>query len=204
LKSLINGSTIVSMGRGSLVPTVAAVLVVSGCSGSTRESSDSASEREKWVRAVVVYNTPAFGREIQLVRSDGRRLRIVPHPPLPIDGAWSPDGTRIAFSGAEGPSYALGSRNIYTTNPAGTDVRLVYAVPGRNKTHAAFPFVPTWSPDGKWLAFADDRGGPWIVGADGRGARRLAHLAVESKLLDRVVAGRSNARGRGSRSEGQS
>jgi Tol biopolymer transport system component len=159
--------------RFSRLVAVAVVLLVSGCTGSTKGHSDRASKGgEQPVRAVEAYNTPAYGREIQLVRSDGMRLRFDPHPPLPIDGAWSPDGTRIAFSGGEGSNPPTGTKNLYTTAGDGSDVRLLY------RGHAS---TPLWSPDGRWIAFLDDEGsGPLVVGADGHGAHRLADLVVES------------------------
>ncbi len=161
------------MRRFSPLAAIAVALLLTGCSGSTSAHSDRASQdRNQAILAVAAYNTSAYGREIQLVGLDGKRIRIDPHPPMPIDGAWSPDGRRIAFSGAEDPSYAFGSRNIYTVNSRGSDVRLVYAGPAPN--------FPTWSPDGKWLAFSVDGRGPWIVRADGWGARRLADLFVET------------------------
>jgi Tol biopolymer transport system component len=128
--------------------------------------------------AVSAYNAPSYGREIQLVGLDGRRLRIDPHPPLPIDGAWSPNGKRIAFSGGDGPSYAVGYRGIYTTNSRGTEVQLLYAAK-QGERHSSFAFVPSWSPDGKWVSFSVDGDGPWVVDAHGQHARRLADLAVD-------------------------
>jgi Tol biopolymer transport system component len=158
--------------RFSWLAAVAAVLLVSGCTGSTKRHSDRASKGgEQPVRAVAVYNTPAYGREIQLVRSDGRRIRIDPHPPLPIDGSWSPDGTRIAFSGGQDSNPPIGARNLYTAAGDGNDVRLLY----RGKASA-----PSWSPDGKRIAFSADGRGPWVVGADGHGARRVADLVLET------------------------
>jgi Tol biopolymer transport system component len=165
---------------------VGALLFSSGSAVSARTPPDRAGQAvDQPILAVSAYNTPSYGREIQLVGFDGQRIRVDRHPPLPIDGAWSPDGSRIAFSGGErvvpteGPSYGLDYRNIYTTDSRGANVRLVYAVPNADERASSYPFTPSWSPDGESLAFSVDGYGPWVVGADGRGARRIANLAIE-------------------------
>lgn len=77
--------------------------------------------------------------------------------------AWSPDGTRIAFT------RCAVSCDIYVMNADGRDVRRL--------THGAQPGdeSPTWSPDGRVVAFADidgifaiaASGGPWRRLTDG-------------------------------------
>lgn len=57
-----------------------------------------------------------------------------------IDPAWSPDGTRIAFT------RWSGQQGVYVMNADGADVRLVHERAGAKS--------PTWSPDGTKIAFA--------------------------------------------------
>ena len=74
---------------------------------------------------------------------------------------WSPDGKRIAFSGA-GPEYD----SIFVVNPDGSGRRLLT----RNG------FIESrlaWSPDGGKLLYDTDRGGIFVIDADGSGERRL-------------------------------
>ncbi len=76
---------------------------------------------------------------------------------------WSPDGKRIAFSGA-GPEYD----SIFVVNPDGSGKRLLT----RNG------FIESrlaWSPDGGKLLYDTDRGGIFVIDADGSGERRLTH-----------------------------
>ena len=67
------------------------------------------------------------------------------------DPAWSPDGSRIAFSG----SGSTNSLAIYTMKQDGSDVRQV--TPNASD-FAIADTSPAWSPDGQKIAFASNRG----------------------------------------------
>ena len=58
--------------------------------------------------------------------------------------AWSPDGSLIAFNAGAFDH----DRGVYRMRPDGTDIRRITATPGY-----ASDFIPTWSPDGRHLAF---------------------------------------------------
>lgn len=75
-----------------------------------------------------------------------------------VEGAWSPDGQRIAFS-----SMRDGNFEIYVMNADGSDQQ-------RLTNNPATDWGPTWSPDGAHIAFASDRNGQmqlFMMNADG-------------------------------------
>ncbi len=76
-----------------------------------------------------------------------------------VQASWSPGGTRIAFWGLQAGG---GQRDIWTI-PAGGGAAV------RVTNDAALDWNPVWSPDGKHLYFASDRGGSmnfWRVPLD--------------------------------------
>ncbi|MBC2665534.1 PD40 domain-containing protein [Novosphingobium flavum] len=110
-------------------------------------------------------------------RSDRADLPLQPARELAIDarsGTWmsldlSPDGKTILFD-------MLG--DLYVMPATGGEARQL-------TRGLAFDSQPTWSPDGRSIAFVSDRSGAdnlWVMKADGSGARRITALDDESVL----------------------
>ena len=114
-----------------------------------------------------------------LANADGSGHRKLPRN-VPLGGAWSPDGQRIAsvsvahsFADARNPTK-LG---LWVTNADGSDARRV--------APKATTGEPAWSPDGRRIAFRryDGQLGSigtsdlFVVNADGSGLRRLTNHA---------------------------
>ena len=87
--------------------------------------------------------------------------------------AWSPDGTRIAFSRREADSYYY---DIYVMDADGSDpVNLTNGAPPSDLT-------PTWSPDGTRIAFQSSRVAPYeiyVMNADGTGQVDLTNTSAK-------------------------
>ena len=78
--------------------------------------------------------------------------------------AWSPDGSRIAFTSDRGPQ---GDEEIFVMNADGTGVLQLTANPG-----SVDDWWPSWSPDGTRIAFVSDREDDYevfVMNADGKG-----------------------------------
>jgi TolB protein len=84
-------------------------------------------------------------------------------------GAWSPDGTRIAFE-----SDVDGDMDIYVMDGDGGSLR---QLTGREPDDDAHDEGPAWSPDGLQLAFTSGpgnlEGDIHVMAADGSGVRRI-------------------------------
>jgi Tol biopolymer transport system component len=86
-------------------------------------------------------------------------------------GRWEPDGSRIAYLSRSADAVGSGWQfEIWTMGPDGSDKRPLVTKPCPCRGLQ-------WSSDGRWLVFIASqaqRDDVWVVGADGRNARRLA------------------------------
>ena len=92
-------------------------------------------------------------------------------PPINIEGP------KIAFS-ATGWCVPGSSSEIFIMNPDGSDIQCVTKSRGDDR-------YPTWSPDGKQIAFTSDRDGNWeiyVMNADGTNQTRLTDNAYLDSL----------------------
>lgn len=87
--------------------------------------------------------------------------------------AWSPDGTRIAFTKLD---VSTGARDVWVVNADGSGARNLTAAMGEGD--ASSEYAPAWSPDGSRIAFTVANYGIgariWIMNTDGSDPRQLA------------------------------
>ena len=84
---------------------------------------------------------------------DGNNVRrLTNHRSQDGDPSWSPDGRSIAFFSLRDDSPEIAGINpeIYVMNADGGNVR-------RLTNHNAWDYVPSWSPDSRFIAFASKR-----------------------------------------------
>lgn len=109
-------------------------------------------------------------QEIYVMNPDGSdQQRLTNNAALDDLPAWSPDGTRIAFT-----SRRKGSSDIFVMNGDGTEVTRV-------TRFTELAFHPSWSPDGKQIAFQSFvRPDVYIINVDGTGLTNLTnHPALD-------------------------
>src|SRR5206468_7283730 len=105
--------------------------------------------------------------EIYAMNADASGVtRLTTSPGEDADPAWSPGGTKLAFT-----SDRAGNEDVYVMDPDGTGVRRLTDSPGADAD-------PAWSPDGKRIAFTSDRDGDqevYVMNADGTGEADLTN-----------------------------
>jgi TolB protein len=131
------------------------------------------------------YNQPGGNYEISVMNADGTGVRQLTHSPAD-DGwpAWSPDGSRIAFSsirddclyderpGCEETGDIGEFHTLYVMNADGSGERRVTEV---------FAQFAVWSPDGRFIAFSPAPGGIYVMRPDGSD---LTLIPVETPVGD--------------------
>lgn len=111
--------------------------------------------------------------EISTITADGRPGALLTGTLDAMNGfpAWSPDGTRLAFTSRRVDHY-----DLLVADAAGQNPRLLYRQPAyRTLSHLA------WSPDGAYIAFISDQVELYVARADGS-APPVGPLGVRVQL----------------------
>lgn len=120
----------------------------------------------------IAYSAYRLGRsELDLLDvATGRRVVLTRPPPGRGDSSpqWSPDGRRLVFSRYESNGNYCPCSGLYVVGRNGSGLRLLSGGRGRSVF-----YPPSWSPDGKRIAF-DAQNGLFVIGATGTGRRRIS------------------------------
>lgn len=107
-----------------------------------------------------------------LPASGGRATKLSGLYADPAYPSWSPRGDRIAYQ-----SYVGGTYHIWTMRPDGSERRQLTSGGWDDRE-------PVYSPDGRQIAFASDRGGGsynvWILDVGSGALRQLTHAAADA------------------------
>jgi Tol biopolymer transport system component len=138
-------------------------------------------------RFVFVSDATTAASVLWTARADGTRARRLTrtHLVAETEPEWSPDGRKIAYSRSD---TCLADENglcmrIWTVNANGRDQRrlIPLRLPGLLANRPVSFYGPTWSPDGRQIAYEQSiwktsRSNIYVMNADGSGRRRLTRL----------------------------
>jgi dipeptidyl aminopeptidase/acylaminoacyl peptidase len=115
------------------------------------------------------------------VRAPGGRVRRL--PVRGIEPSWAPDGNRLAFVGKDEDAEG---KALYTVNADGSGLQKLVEFEDYGVTYWG-ALSPTWSPDGRWIAFIKTGEPPYTgpvyaVRPSGGRPRLLMHPVTDCRL----------------------
>jgi Tol biopolymer transport system component len=160
-----------------LLILVVAVAATSGGVAAGRSAVASADARIAFVRFMPRVGHP----RVYTVDPDGSNVRRLRLPVAAAEApAWSPDGRWLAFIGGRNrpnEQHVQVEDELYVARADGSRAKRLTA----DRAHES---APAWSPDGKRFVFvrssgSGNRSSLWLIGANGRGLRRLTSGAID-------------------------
>jgi Tol biopolymer transport system component len=165
--------------KGSAYCLLFAAAATAATGAAARASADIAASEP---RIAFVRFTPRGGHPaIYTVNPEGGAVRALRLPVAAAEApVWSRDGRRLAFIGGRNrpnEAHVQVEDELYVARSDGSRAKRLTA-------GAAHESAPDWSRDAKRLVFARSAGSRtrsslWIIGANGRGARRLTSGAID-------------------------
>lgn len=154
-------------GRIALIMTLLSAVGLGACQGTPSSTCGAAGGRaHPEIGGQVLYychDWPRVNGGLYLLDVASGRVRpLTSDLAMNFDGAWSPDGARVAFQ-----STREGRDDIFVMDAAGGGVRRLTGGRGFNE-------YPSWSPDGQWITFNSSRDG--VAGSRGTGYYRDLYL----------------------------
>jgi hypothetical protein len=128
------------------------IQIISARGGPTREVTKKYGVLPDWSangRTILFRSSDGFS----LVAAKGGKVHLIRKDDGDMGASWSPNGRRIAFVHGVAPDpYGEGFfSTLYTMRPDGSGVRRLLG-------HVCNPRTPDWSPSGRFLVFACDKG----------------------------------------------